>query len=79
MNLFVSNHLRNWNSATEVMLTQCRLAGPNRCLIVYYEQLVMDPRFWLQHLTSFLDLPWQESLLHHETFIGQAGKISLTP
>ncbi|XP_076435223.1 protein-tyrosine sulfotransferase 1-like [Babylonia areolata] len=68
--------LQKWNAAMETMHAQCLKVGPARCLHVYYEQLVLHPREWMSKILSFLDLPWNDTVLHHEDFIG--NQISLS-
>lgn len=70
------NCLQKWNVAMENMYSQCLRVGPTRCLPVYYEQLSLHPREWMMKIIKFLDLPWNETVLHHEDFIGE--KISLS-
>ena len=70
--------LQKWNQAMESMYYQCLKLGPSRCLPVYYEQLVLHPQRWLQHILDFLDLPWHDAVLHHEQYINQPGGISLS-
>lgn len=70
------NCLQKWNMAMENMYSQCVRVGPTRCLPVYYEQLALHPREWMTKIIKFLDLPWNETVLHHEDFIG--GEISLS-
>jgi cobalamin biosynthesis protein CobD/CbiB len=43
---------------------------------VYYEQLALHPREWMTKIVTFLDLPWNDTVLHHQDFIGD--KISLS-
>ncbi|RWS08996.1 protein-tyrosine sulfotransferase 2-like protein [Dinothrombium tinctorium] len=52
--------------------------GPSVCLPLHYEKLVLNPKFWLQKLLSFLDVPWNDSVLNHERFINKPGGISLS-
>ena len=68
--------LKKWNSVMESMYAQCLRVGSNRCMPVYYEQLTLHPRVWMTKIIRFLDLPWAETVLHHEEFIG--AKISLS-
>jgi protein-tyrosine sulfotransferase len=35
-------------------------------MIVYYEQLVLHPRRWITIILDFLDLPFDESVMHHQ-------------
>ena len=56
------------------MNDQCNEVGPRRCMIVYYEQLVLHPRRWLSIILDFLDLPFDESVMHHHDFINKDGE-----
>lgn len=70
--------LSKWNSAVQVMHGQCREVGSRRCLMVPYEQLVLHPRMWMRRVLEFLDVPWNESVLHHEELINKPGGVSLS-
>ncbi|XP_067008739.1 protein-tyrosine sulfotransferase [Anabrus simplex] len=70
--------LMKWNSAIQVMYNQCREVGSSRCLMVHYEQLVLHPREWMNRILNFLDVPWNESVLHHEDLINKPGGVSLS-
>jgi len=65
--------LERWNKVVTHMEAQCNEIGPERCMIVYYEQLVLHPERWLTIIVDFLGLPWDESVLHHQDFINQKG------
>lgn len=69
--------LKKWNSAMSSMYTQCSKLGPSVCLPVYYEQLVLHPKQWMQKILNFLDVSWNETVLHHEKHIDN-GDISLS-
>ncbi|XP_030761903.1 protein-tyrosine sulfotransferase [Sitophilus oryzae] len=68
--------LKKWNSAVEAMNTQCRDMGAGKCLRVPYEQLVLHPKEWMGKVLKFLDIPWNESVLHHEDFINNGISLS---
>lgn len=70
--------LKKWNSAMESMHKQCEQLGPTMCLPVHYEQLVLQPKVWLEKILQFLDVPWNDSVLNHEKFINRPGGISLS-
>jgi protein-tyrosine sulfotransferase len=70
--------LGKWNSAVQVMHNQCSEVGESRCLAVPYEQLVLHPRQWLQRILDFLEVPWNESVMHHEQEINKPGGVSLS-
>ena len=72
---FLEN-FQNWNSLIERMYSQCVAIGLDRCLPVYYEQLVLHPERELRNILSFLNLSWNDNVLNHEKYIG--AKISLS-
>lgn len=49
-----------------------------RLLQVYYEQLVLHPEEWMRKILKFLDVPWNDSVLHHEEFINKPNGVSLS-
>uniref|UniRef100_A0A3B3UBY3 Protein-tyrosine sulfotransferase n=1 Tax=Poecilia latipinna TaxID=48699 RepID=A0A3B3UBY3_9TELE len=69
--------LTKWNRAIETMYTQC-LEAVDKCLPMHYEQLVLHPEKWMQTLLKFLEVPWNDAVLHHEELIGKAGGVSLS-
>lgn len=60
------------------MYQQCKSLGPQRCLTVRYEELVLRPRDTLQAVLAFLELPWDEAVLHHERYINQPNGVALS-
>jgi len=70
--------LTKWNAAISAMNDQCDDLGPDYCMRVYYEQLILHPRTWLTKILKFLNLPWTENVMHHEQQIGKAHGISLS-
>jgi protein-tyrosine sulfotransferase len=70
--------LQKWNQAMEVMYYQCMRVGPENCLLVYYEQLVLHPKVWMEKILRFLNIPWNEDVLHHEQFINKPNGVSLS-
>ncbi|XP_014662444.1 PREDICTED: protein-tyrosine sulfotransferase 1-like [Priapulus caudatus] len=68
--------MARWNLAMLAMHRQCEEVGPTRCMHVYYEQLVLHPETELRKILKFLDVPWHDSVLHHDELIGK--KISLS-
>ncbi|KAJ8266171.1 hypothetical protein GJAV_G00126770 [Gymnothorax javanicus] len=59
------------------MYEQCLDAG-GRCLPIRYELLVLNPELWTRKLLGFLEIPWNEAVLHHEKLIGKVGGASLS-
>merc|ERR1712193_216399 len=70
--------LTKWNSAISAMNDQCEELGSDYCLPVYYEQLILHPRKWLEKILKFLELDWTEDVMHHEKQINKAHGISLS-
>ena len=60
------------------MNEECKALGPKNCLPVIYEQLVLHPEQWMRKISNFLEVPWSDSVLHHEKQINQKGGISLS-
>ncbi|XP_053950549.1 protein-tyrosine sulfotransferase isoform X1 [Anastrepha ludens] len=70
--------MRKWNGAIEVMHNQCKEIGKERCMMVYYEQLVLHPEEWMRKILKFLDVPWNDAVLHHEEFINKPNGVPLS-
>ena len=70
--------LIKWNHAISTMYGQCKEIGSDKCLMVPYEQLVLHPRQWMKKILNFLDVPWNESVMHHEEFINKPGGVPLS-
>ncbi|CAL1277994.1 unnamed protein product [Larinioides sclopetarius] len=70
--------LRRWTAAVQAMYNQCHLLGPRICLPVHYERLVLHPESTMRMVLSFLDIPWNSSVLHHELLVGKQGGVSLS-
>lgn len=60
------------------MLKQCDELGPNKCLKVKYENLVLHPKSEMEKILRYLDLPWMDKVLHHEQYINKPGGVSLS-
>lgn len=75
----LTDHRQNfklWNKGIELMYEQCERVGSLRCQMVYYEQLVLQPRKTIETILNFLNLTWTDNVLHHEELVGK--KISLS-
>jgi len=70
--------LADWNRAMSTMFSQCLVVGVDRCLPVYYEQLVLEPRQQLQRVLQFVGADWNDDVLRHETIVDQPGGIFLS-
>ncbi|NP_001088427.1 tyrosylprotein sulfotransferase 2 L homeolog precursor [Xenopus laevis] len=70
--------LTKWNKAVEIMYAQCLEIGEQKCLPVYYEQLVLHPKQTMRSIIEFLGIPWNDAVLHHEELIGKPGGVSLS-
>uniref|UniRef100_A0A182ITS5 Protein-tyrosine sulfotransferase n=1 Tax=Anopheles atroparvus TaxID=41427 RepID=A0A182ITS5_ANOAO len=70
--------LSKWNQAIQTMHEQCKEIGSERCMMVYYEQLVLHPEQWMRKILHFLDIPWNDSVLHHEEFINKENGVALS-
>lgn len=70
--------MTKWNTAIETMHKQCKEIGSDRCMMVYYEQLVLHPEDWMRKILKFVDVPWNQSVLHHEDYINRPNGVSLS-
>ncbi|KAJ0180203.1 hypothetical protein K1T71_003607 [Dendrolimus kikuchii] len=70
--------LSKWNHAVELMYQQCKSLGAARCLPVRYEALVLRPRETMRAVLEFLELPWDEAVLHHEQYINRPNGVALS-
>jgi len=70
--------LTKWNQAIENMYNQCVAVGESKCMPVFYEKLVLQPSAYVRKILDFLDVPFNESVLHHQDFINKPGGISLS-
>lgn len=68
--------MTKWNAAIQIMVDQCESVGEKNCLKVYYEQLVLHPEAQMRRITEFLDIPWDDKVLHHEQLIGKDISLS---
>jgi protein-tyrosine sulfotransferase len=68
--------LEKWNQAISAMYHQCYLVGEDKCFPMYYEQLVLHPEAQMRALLKFLNIPWNETVLHHEELIGKEISLS---
>ncbi|XP_055524081.1 protein-tyrosine sulfotransferase [Wyeomyia smithii] len=70
--------MTKWNQAIQTMHEQCKEIGKDRCMIVYYEQLVLHPEEWMRKILHYLDIPWNSSVLHHEEYINKENGVALS-
>jgi len=61
--------ITKWNKAMDAMYQQCQQVGPEICLMVHYEELVLHPMAQTKRIMEFLNIPWSESMLNHEQHI----------
>lgn len=62
--------LKEWNKDIGIMYDQCLAVGEARCYPMHYERLILQPEYHMSRLLNFFDLPWNDSVLNHEEFIG---------
>lgn len=70
--------LRSWNVAVRNMNAQCEVLGKDRCLRIPYEHLVLFPSQSMKIVLKFLDVIWNDVVLHHQTEIGKPGGVILS-
>ncbi|XP_054710722.1 protein-tyrosine sulfotransferase 1-like [Uloborus diversus] len=70
--------LTKWSAAMSAMYSQCLSLGSSICMPVHYEQLVLQPKPYMENILKFLDVPWNDSVLHHEQLVDKPGGISIS-
>ena len=65
-----------WNNMIEDMYTQCVVVTEKRCLPVFYEQLVLHPELELRNIFKFLNIEWNDAVLHHEDYFHKKIQLS---
>jgi protein-tyrosine sulfotransferase len=58
------------------MYAQCIDVGPETCMPVYYEQLVLHPEENMRNILKFLGIEWNDAVIHHEKYIGDEISLS---
>lgn len=71
------NCLTKWNKLIKVMYAQCMEVGKDKCLLVYYKQLMLQSRSSLKLILDHLGVTWSNTVLHHQDLTGKWGGISL--
>jgi protein-tyrosine sulfotransferase len=65
-----------WNKLIDDMYAQCVYVGKNSCLPVHYERLILHPEIEMRKILDFLNMNWNDAVLHHEQFIGKKIRLS---
>jgi protein-tyrosine sulfotransferase len=71
-------YLVKWQKLNEKAITDCEKIGPNHCLRIKYEDLVLHPEKTLRNMIEFLDISWTDEFLNHQNHIGDDIQISKT-
>ena len=61
--------LITWNGLIDELYGQCSLVGPQKCLPVYYEQLVLHPEREMKIILKFLNIKWNDTVKHIEKIL----------
>ena len=65
-----------WNKVITRMLRDCDIVGKRYCMKVHYENLVRNPKEWMEKILNYLTVPWHENVLHHHQFINKGISLS---
>ena len=66
------NVMKFWQESLTKMLNKCD-ERTDKCLVVYYEKLILNPTEELRRILSFLDIPWHDNVLKHHTVLGNSS------
>ena len=79
-NLFIlinfQQMLEAWSKMINRMYQNCQHLGPQVCLPVHYEKLVISPRDQMKKITDFIGVSFSENTLEHEKHIGDEIRLS---
>lgn len=64
-----------WNKVVDRMIRDCK-SIKEKCLMVFYEKLVANPREWMGRILEFLHIPWHDNVLHHHELINSEVSLS---
>jgi protein-tyrosine sulfotransferase len=65
-----------WNKIIDKMWTNCVKIGSNYCKIVFFENLVNQPKEQIKEILEYLEIPWHDNVLHHQLFIDKEVHLS---
>jgi protein-tyrosine sulfotransferase len=65
-----------WNIFNIIVNAQCEKIGPEKCLLVHYENLILNFNRTMSRVVEFLNITWTNDFLHHETFIGTKIRVA---
>jgi hypothetical protein len=68
--------LNHWNVYNMRVGGQCERLGKEKCMMVYYEKLVLNFNRTMSRVCRFLDIGWTDDFLRHEAFVGGRVKVS---
>jgi protein-tyrosine sulfotransferase len=66
----IKNSFQEWNTFNKKAYYNCTTLGPDRCLTVFYENLVTRPEAEIRKIYKFLNIEWFDLVLNHRHFIG---------
>ncbi|KAF5404270.1 Protein-tyrosine sulfotransferase [Paragonimus heterotremus] len=62
-------NMHSWNNLVTTFLRDCNHLGPQRCMTMRYESLILDPEIETRRLFAFLTIPWDPIVLKHHTML----------
>ncbi|TGZ66380.1 hypothetical protein CRM22_005368 [Opisthorchis felineus] len=69
--------LKKWETWVRQMQYDCQNLGPQRCMTVRYELLVLYPEKMLRKIMEFLELPWDPKVLEHEKWVEEETNLTV--
>ena len=71
-------YLVKWQKLNEKAIQDCDKIGPDLCLRMRYEDLVLHPEKTLKNMSKFLNVEFTKEFLNHQAHIGDDIQISKT-
>lgn len=74
----IRDNLYSWVNFNEKARRGCKSIGQKNCILVKYEDLILNPEKTLKEIVSFLGEKWTQELLNHQNHIGKEISVSKT-
>ena len=70
---YSSTHCSPLTAVSRYSVLYSLVPGPDKCLPVYYERLVIDTKKQMERILEFVGVPWDDYVLHHEDLVKKGG------
>ncbi|VDP88190.1 unnamed protein product [Echinostoma caproni] len=75
-NNYFQRSLDGWQGMVLQIIKDCEQLGPNHCIHVRYESLILQTEQEMRRVLNFIGVPWDPIVLHHETIKDQLTNLN---